>query len=367
MLYRLNVTERFQIVTENLEETVTPDELRGLLESENHPRAYWGFEPSGLMHLGTSLLCGYKILDLVDAGFDFTIFLADWHAWINNKLGGSMDDIRFCGEYFIQGFSSIGLTPDKVRYVWASELMEQPGYLETTIRVGKNVNLTRIHRCIPIMGREMDSKDMEAAALFYPCMQVADIFQLKLDCACAGIDQRKAHMLARDVAKKMGRKKPICLHTHLLIGLTGTAEDRSAAKFDEDLTISQEIGTKMSKSIPENCIYIHDSPAEIRDKVAKAYCPPKVEEGNPILEIARYILFRRGGSLSVERSAKYGGSVDFHSYAELERSYVEGGLHPLDLKNSVAEALIRLLDPVRSYFKSKQKMLQRMGELEATR
>jgi len=362
----LDVTERYRLVTENLDETVTPDELRSLLETEDHPSAYWGFEPSGMMHLGTGLLCGYKILDLVNAGFNFTIFLADWHAWINNKLGGNIDDIRFCGEYFIQGFSSIGLTPNRVRYIWASELMEQPGYLETTIRIGKSINLSRLYRCLPVMGRAMGLKDMEAAALLYPCMQVADIFQLKLDCACAGIDQRKAHMLARDVAEKMGRKKPICLHTHLLLGLTGAVAGGSA-KFDEDAAVSQEIGTKMSKSIPGNCIYIHDSPAEIRNKVVKAYCPPKVTVGNPVLEVAKYIIFSRDGSLPVERPAKYGGSVEFHSYAELERSYMAGGLHPLDLKNSVAEALAKLLEPVRSYFKNKQKMLQRMKKLEATR
>lgn len=61
------------------------------------------------------------------------------------------------------------------------------------------------------MGREMDSRNLEAASTFYPCMQVADIFELQLDVASAGMDQRKAHVLARDVAEKLRWRKPTYL------------------------------------------------------------------------------------------------------------------------------------------------------------
>ncbi len=314
------------------------------------------------MHIGTGLVCGYKILDMVEAKFDFIILLADWHAWINNKFGGDMETIRLCGEYFVEAFSAIGLTKDKVKYIWASELVENPEYWETVIRVAKKANLSRIVRCLPIMGRELKQTDVETAYLFYPCMQVADIFEMKLDCVCAGIDQRKAHMLARDVAEKMSIKKPVCLHTHLLLGLEGFSTERKTV-YDENETISLQIGTKMSKSKPETCIFIHDSPEEIRGKIAEAYCPPKQTTGNPVLEIAKYVVFEKQKTLFIDRKQKYGGPVEFSSFEELEKAYGEGKLHPLDLKNGVAEALIKILEPVRNYFKGKEELVKKIRKL----
>ncbi len=78
------------------------------------------------MHIGQGLVCGDKIRDLVSAGFDFTIFLADWHSMINNKYGGDMAKIRTTGDYFKHCFTALGLKGDKVHYIWASELAGQP-------------------------------------------------------------------------------------------------------------------------------------------------------------------------------------------------------------------------------------------------
>ncbi|MFQ5761449.1 MAG: tyrosine--tRNA ligase [Candidatus Bathyarchaeia archaeon] len=318
------------------------------------------------MHLGTGLVCGSKILDLVEAGFDFTIFLADWHAWINNKLDGRMENIRLCGEYFKEGFESIGLSSDRIRYRWASDLVQEDGYWKTVVEVAKNTTVPRLTRCLPIMGREMETKDMEAAALLYPCMQAADIFILDVDCACAGVDQRKAHMLARDVAGRIGRRKPTSLHTHLLLGLGGPAE-KMGTLFDEDESVNQQISSKMSKSLPKSCIYIHDSPRDIEGKLRDAYCPPRQAVGNPVLEIARYVIFAGTNTLRVERPQKYGGPLEFTGYSQLEAEYAAGRLHPLDLKNTVAAALIKRLDPVRRHFSSKSALVNRIVELEATR
>jgi len=315
------------------------------------------------MHIGMGLVCGSKIKDIVKAGFDFTIFLADWHSLINNKLGGVMENIRLCGEYFKECFTSLGVPPS-VKYVWASDLAGDSDYWMKVVRIAKAASLQRIRRTLPIMGRSSDLTDVETAALFYPCMQAADIFQLDLDVACAGIDQRKAHMLAREAADKLGRKKPTCLHAPLLMGLQGPSEDRH---MDEDESRSAEISSKMSKSIPSGCIFVHDSPEDIKKKVADSYCPAKVVEGNPVLEIARYIIFPELGRLEVERPPKFGGRISFSTPGELEATYRDGKLHPLDLKGAAAEALCKLTQPVRDHFEKKPDLLGKMIQLEATR
>jgi len=363
--FTLDLEKRVDLVSRNAQEIVTREELRELLKSEARPRAYWGFESSGLMHIGMGLLCGYKIKDMVEVGFDFTIFLADWHSWINNKLDGNMDNIRLCGEYFKDCFTALGIKPETVRYLWTSDLAKGIEYWEKVVRIAKSASLQRTWRALPIMGRETNLTDMETAWVFYPCLQAADIFQMKLHVACASMDQRKAHMLARDVGEKLGWTKPVCVHTPLLVSLQGL--QKTEKQFDENAEINIRIGSKMSKSVPEGCIFVHDSPEEIESKLKAAFCPPKQAEGNPVMEIAKLTIFSGEGGLTVPRPSKYGGPETFSSYESLEKTYVEGKLHPLDLKKGVADTLTEILGPVREYFRKHPKNLEKMKQIEVSR
>jgi tyrosyl-tRNA synthetase len=197
-------------------------------------------------------------------------------------------------------------------------------------------------------------------------MQAADIFQMNLDVACAGIDQRKAHMLARDVADKLGRRKPVCIHTPLLTGLTGPAQIPTA-EFDEDKEMSVRIGSKMSKSIAGSAILIHDSPEKIEQKIKNAFCPPRESRANPVMEIAKYVILPEKSEITVSRPQKYGGDVVFHAFGDLESEYLEGSIHPLDLKNAVTKELTEILEPVREHFRRNPRLLEEMEKIEVTR
>src|SRR3989442_1986256 len=110
-------------------------------------------------------------------------------------------------------------------------------------------------RALPIMGRDMKTQDVETASLFYPCMQAADIFQMKLDVACAGIDQRKAHVLAREAGGKNGWGKPVSLHTPMLVGLAGVPQTPHGS-FDEDPKLNPGINPKnLESKTPEQPMY----------------------------------------------------------------------------------------------------------------
>jgi len=318
------------------------------------------------MHIGMGLVCGKKIKDMIQAGFDFTIFLADWHSWINNKLGGHFEEIRLCGEYFKQCFTAIGIDPTQVTYTWASELTARQSYWERVIRVAKSVNINRIWRALPIMGRELNSKEVDAASTFYPCMQVADIFELQVDVACAGMDQRKAHALARDVADKLGWRKPTSLHTHLIISLSG-ARKMDSMQFDENAQLNTQISSKMSKSIPEGSILIHDDPEIIRRKIRNAYCPPKDTENNGAIDMIHYISFPWTRTITIERPERYGGTTTYDSFEKLETDYREARIHPADLKNALATNLINILQPVREEFERNPELLRKMQNLRLTR
>jgi len=164
------------------------------------------------------------------------------------------------------------------------------------------------------------------------------------------MDQRKVHMLAREVFPSLGWKKPVAVHHHILAGL---GEPRTSG-IDEDAAADRTISSKMSKSKPDSAIFIHDSPEEIARKVAKAWCPERVVDGNPVLEFTRYIIFHERTSLLIERPEKYGGDVTYALYSDLESDYASGKLHPNDLKKSVSRELAEILGPVREHFRGRE-------------
>jgi tyrosyl-tRNA synthetase len=126
----------------------------------------------------------------------------------------------------------------------------------------------------------------------------------------------------------------------------------------------------MSKSKPETCIFIYDAPAEIKQKMARAFCPERTAKFNPVLDICKHIIFREKTIFSIERPVKFGGTVEFQSFHELETAYAQGKLHPQDLKNGVADQLAEILEPVRRYFagnKEAEECLEIVRKAKVTR
>jgi tyrosyl-tRNA synthetase len=338
----MDLEERVDRVARHASEVLTREELRARFETEERPRAYIGFEPSGLLHVG-HLITARKMVDLLEAGCRLTVFLADWHAWINDKLGGALDRIRECGEYMARAFETLGVTPGSTTFRWARELQAQDGYWDRVIRVAKATSLARSRRALPIMGRSEEEANLDTAKLFYPSMQAADIFELPVDLAYAGIDQRRAHVLAREVAHHYRWPVPVAVHTPLISSLKG------GGRMDPETLL---IERKMSKSDPSATIPIPSSSAVIGERIRAAYCPAKEVTGNPVVELARFAVLPWEGRLAVDRPARFGGSVEFRSDAELLSAWEAGSLHPQDLKSAVADALARLLEPSRRYFET---------------
>jgi tyrosyl-tRNA synthetase len=346
----MDLEERLELIKRNTAEIVTLEELRELLETGEKIRGYLGYEPSGLFHIGW-IIWANKVRDLVDAGIEFILLEATWHAWVNDKLGGDIENIRLASKYLKHCLMALEIPVQKILFRDAEELAGDKDYWALVIKTAKNTSLARAKRALTIMGRKADEAELDTSKLFYPFMQVSDIFYMNIDVALGGMDQRRAHMLARDIAPKLGKKKPVAIHTPLLTSLTGKGRaGGGGARSEEDY-----LDFKMSKSRPETTILIHDSPKEIREKLKKAYCPPKTIEYNPVIEINKYLLFAQPGfKLFIDRPAKYGGPITIESYQELEKMYKNGEIHPLDLKTATAEALIKMLEGVHSYFEENE-------------
>jgi tyrosyl-tRNA synthetase len=353
-----------------------------MLESKEKLKHYIGFEISGKPHLGHGLVCMAKVKDLMDVGIDCSVFLADWHSWINDKLGGDMEVIKkvavgYFKEVMTAAFECVGGDPKKLKFVLGSEFYHNNDkYWLDVIDVSKNTTLNRVLRSITIMGRK-EGEGVDFAKLIYPPMQVADIFAQKINIPHAGLDQRKAQVVARDVALKLkydplinskGEKiKPMAIHGHLIMGLqkppVWPVPKEKLQDFRAEL--------KMSKSIPSSAVYMDDSVEEIKKKIKGAFCPEKNIDYNPLLDWAKYIVFAIGKNpkLEVKRPEKFGGDITFNSYEELESTFEKGDLHPMDLKTSMSEALIKILEPARKHLSNPKikKMKEEMDKLIITR
>ncbi len=342
----MDIEKRIELICRlPTEEVVTPEDLRAFLEAEEHPIAYNGFEPSGLVHLGTGVICAYKMKDFVEAGVHFKVFLATWHAYLNNKLGGDLKLIRKAADLFRHSWVSLGVPADKVEFVYSDELYNDLAYWAKTMAIAKNLTIARTTRTLEIAGRKEGEAHYVSDFLYTP-MQVADIFELNVKICQLGMDQRKANMVAREIGEKIGYWKPTCVHHHLLQGL----EKPAIWPIPEGQEKEAVASAKMSKSKPQTCIFIYDTPEEIKQKMSKAFCPERTIKFNPILDICKHIVFRENPTFTIERPAKFGGNICFESYQQLETTYAEGKLHPMDLKTGVAVELGKILEPVRRYF-----------------
>lgn len=314
----------YKLFTRNAEEVVTEQEVRELADDPADKRAYVGYEPSGILHLG-HLLTANKLIDLQEAGMD-VVFLADVHAYLNGK--GSFEELRDTAERMKAQFVAYGLDEDKTEYVYGSDFQLEAYYSLDLHELAVSTTLNRAQRAVA----ELQSGDTPTVShTVYPLMQVLDFEFLDIDLAVGGTDQRKVHMLAREKLPELGYEARPCLHTPILADLeTGKGKMSSS----EGTTISME-----------------DSTAALERKIESAFCPPTRDpEGdreNPVLQLFEYYVFPRFESVTVRRPEKYGGNKTYERYEDLAVALDSGELHPADAKETVAGYLDELIAPGR--------------------
>jgi len=322
--------DAYERITRNTAEVVTDAEIETLAADPDGKRAYVGYEPSGVLHIG-HMLTANKLIDLQAAGFEVTVLLADVHAYLNDK--GSFASIRSTAERMRDQFIAYGLDESNTQFVLGSDFQLDEDYTLDLHALELETTLARAERAMS----EIKSGDsVHVSQAVYPLMQALDIPYLGVDLAVGGVEQRKVHMLARDVLPSIDREPPTSLHTPLIADLT-TGEGKMSSS--AGVTISME-----------------DDRDAITEKVNSAYCPPTadpeptddgIERENPVLQVFEYHVFPRFETVVVERPAEYGGDLEYEAYEPLETDLESGELHPADAKGALAEYLDRLVAPGR--------------------
>ncbi|WP_408957656.1 tyrosine--tRNA ligase [Natrinema sp. 74] len=322
--------DAYELLTRNAEEVVTDEEVRDLADEPAGKRAYVGYEPSGVLHLG-HLLTANKLIDLQEAGMEVVVLLADVHAYLNGK--GTFEEIRDIAEQMKAQFLAYGLDEDNAEFVYGSEFQLDEEYVLDLHALEVGTTMNRAQRA---MAEIQGDETAKVSHLVYPLMQTLDIEYLDLDLAVGGLDQRKVHMLAREKLPDLDYEVRPALHTPIVADLTSGEGKMSSS---EGITISME-----------------DSTEDVEEKVNSAYCPPTRdpepdddgnERENPVLELFEYHVFPRFEEVVVERPEKYGGDLTYEEFESLAEDLESGDLHPADAKGTLASYLDELIAPGR--------------------
>ncbi len=320
----MDLNQKISLIEQNTVELITKEEIEKLLSEKKSPVTYCGYEPSGEVHLG-HMVTAIKLSQMEKAGFKVKILFADWHAFLNKK--GTEEEILENVVLWKKVFKKLGIKEPE--FVLGSSFQKKQDYIEDLLVLSLNTTINRGLRSMQEVARDIDNASISQA--IYPLMQINDIKHLKIDAAQSGIEQRKIHMLARELLEKINYKKPAFVHTPLIDSML-------------------KPGTKMSSSDSNNLISVRDSEQDLQKKVNKAYCI-EGETNNALMQIMKLIVFPKNNSVEIKRPKKFGGNLQFNSFMELEKTFIEKKLHPMDLKNSVSAELNEILSPIRKLFK----------------
>jgi tyrosyl-tRNA synthetase len=312
-----------ELVKRNTVEIISEEKLKDTLKKKK-PRVYCGYEPSGEIHLG-HLVTITKLLDLQKAGFHVVVLFADLHTYLNQK--GDWDFINEQVKHWKKGFKAAGLS--KAEFIVGSSFQTKKEYQLDVLKLSTTSTINRALRSMQQVARDIENA--KVSQVIYPFMQIVDIKHLELDAVQSGIEQRKIHMMGSELFSKIDYKTPLYIHTPLISSLKGSS--------------------KMSSSEKDSFISIRDTDSEIKKKINKAHCITGKVKENPILEIIKLIIFPRIKSFIIKRDKKFGGNLTFKNYEELEKNFETKKIHPLDLKNSTSEYLIKIITPIRKAYK----------------
>ena len=282
----MNQEEKLNLIKRNAIEIIGEEKLKSSLKKKQ-PVVYCGYEPSGDIHLGHYVTI-LKLKDFEDAGFKVKILLADLHAYLNRK--GDWDFIRDQVKKWEKIFRKIGLKNPEI--IIGTSFQKNSNYVEDVYTLAGNSTINRGIRAMQGVARDIEHAKI--TQILYPLMQVVDMKALKVDCVVAGLEQRKIHMIAVESLKEINYEVPSFIHTPLIPSLKGEDEG------------------KMSSSDSSGLISIKDSSEEIKKKILKAYCPEG--EKNPVLDIAKILVFPYFSKLEIQRPEKFGGNLHYNSY-----------------------------------------------------
>ncbi len=255
--------------------------------------------------------------------YESFFIIADLHMLTTKNTRGDIEQVTRNAREMVTDILAAGVDPDRATFYLQSAIPEV-GDLNTLLQ--NLVTVPRLERVPSLkeMARDAGKEEMPYGLLGYPVLQAADILCVKAQVVPVGKDNAAHVEVTREIARRFnhlyGEVFPvpelIMSETPTLVGTDGQG--------------------KMSKS-KGNAIVLSDDPATVRRTVMRMYTDPNrvradvpgTVDGNPVF--AYHDVF----------------NPDRARVAELKERYRAGRIGDVQVKEELAVALNRFLDPIR--------------------
>lgn len=317
----------YNLIVRNTVEQIGMEDIKTKLAANVNLRGYWGTAPTRSPSVGYMIPL-MKFVDMVMAGIDMTVFIADLHAFLDKGykwIDKTEQRVKYYMFLIEQILRRLGLEPDCYTFVKGSDVQLDKMYILDMLKMLTHITVNQAKKAGSDVVKQ--NKEPTLSSLVYPLMQAIDETVLHADIELGGLDQRKIFALSRDNIEKIGYNKCAYVMNGLLPSLG-------------------KPGTKMSSSDVMGKLEFTDSKEMIAEKLKKAYCVEKEVSDNPCLELARMIVFPIAGGLGGEKD-DVNDTVMYGSYDDLLTDWKEGKICAQWLKKWLADAVDKIIAPIR--------------------
>ena len=279
-----------------------------------------GIQPSGDLHLG-NYLGAIKNWGARAEEFDCYYFMADMHTITVRQTPA---DLRRRTLTQLAQYIACGLDPEKNTLFIQSHI---PAHAELGWVLNCYTMFGELSRMTQFKDKSARHADNVNAGLFtYPSLMAADIVLYQADLVPVGEDQKQHVELTRNIVQRFNG----------VYGDVFTMPEAYIPKVGARVMSLNQPENKMSKSIPEGCVYLMDSPDEIMRKFKRAITDSDTE---------RCVRYDRANKPGVATLMDIYAAVTGKTYEQIEAEFEGKGYGAF--KPTVGEAVVELLSPIR--------------------
>ena len=294
-----------------------------------------GIQPSGALHLG-NYLGAIKNWAARSEEFDCYYFMADMHTITVRQ---NPADLRRRSLEQLAQYIACGLDPEKNTLFVQSHI---PAHAELGWVLNCYTMFGELSRMTQFKDKSAKNADNINGGLFtYPSLMAADILLYQPHYVPVGEDQKQHVELTRNVAQRFN---------HIYGDVFRVPEPYIPKAGARAMSLNAP-ESKMSKSLPEGCVFLADKPEDIMRKFKRAITDSDTER------CVRYDTAEKPG---VSNLMSIYSAVTGKSYDEIEAEFAGKGYGAF--KPAVGEAVVELLRPIRE---ESERILADKGYLES--
>ena len=279
-----------------------------------------GIQPSGDLHLGNYLGAIKNWAELSDQ-FECYWFMADLHTITVRQ---NPADLRRRTLTQIAVYIACGLDPEKNTIFVQSHV---PAHAELGWVLDCYTMFGELSRMTQFKDKSAKHADNINAGLFtYPCLMAADILLYQPDFVPVGEDQKQHVEICRDIANRFN---------HVYGEVFRMPEPYIPKQGARVMSLNQP-DTKMSKSIPEGCVFLLEKPEDILRKFKRAVTDSDTEH---------CVRYAPGEKPGVSNLIQIYAACTGKSFEDVEREFDGKGYGVF--KPAVGEAVVETLRPIR--------------------